>query len=155
MREIIMKKNYAKTFKRLAILAVLLAVFSAIALPLSFSQQIQDLTAIMQSEPSQPALQHDKHDAHQEFDHEEWWKVQITPLSAANYAILGGTAVLWIALLCYYWLLVMAWLYKSAIQEHMNKSLWPILGMFTNLLAVFAFLIIRDNPRRAIPSAAQ
>ncbi len=74
MREIMMKKNYAKTFKRLAILAVLLAVFSAIALPLSFSQQIQDLTAIMQSEPSQPALQHDKHDAHQEFDHEEWWR---------------------------------------------------------------------------------
>ncbi len=49
----------------------------------------------------------------------------------------------------------MAWLYKSAVQEHMYKLLWPILGMFTNLLAVFAFLIIRDNPRRAIPSAAQ
>ena len=43
----------------------------------------------------------------------------------------------------------MAWLRKSAVSEGMNKSLWPILGLFTNLLAVFAFLIVRDNPHRA------
>ena len=73
---------------------------------------------------------------------------QITPLSAANYAILGGIAVLWLVLLVYYWLLVMAWLYKNARSEGMNQSLWPILGLFTNLLAVLAFLIVRDDPRR-------
>ena len=71
------------------------------------------------------------------------------PLTAANYAILGGLLVLWLALGAYYWLLVMAWLYKSAVKEGMNKSLWPILGLFTNLLAVLLFLIVRDDPRRA------
>ena len=65
-----------------------------------------------------------------------------------NYAILGGIAVLWLVLLVYYWLLVMAWLYKNALSEGMNQSLWPILGLFTNLLAVLAFLIVRDDPRR-------
>jgi len=43
----------------------------------------------------------------------------------------------------------------SAVNEGMNKSLWMILGLFTNLLAVIAFLIVRDNPRRVKPQAAQ
>ena len=77
-----------------------------------------------------------------------FWESRITPLSAVNYAMLGGLAVLWLALGTYYWVLVIAWLYKNAVNEGMNKSLWPILGLFANLLAVFAFLIVRDNPRR-------
>ena len=63
--------------------------------------------------------------------------------------------VLWLALGAYYWLLVMAWLYKSAVNEGMNRSLWTILGLFTNLLAVLVFLIVRDDPRRKGYGAAQ
>ena len=81
-------------------------------------------------------------------------KNRITPLTAFNYAIIGGTAVLWLALLIYYWLLTVAWLYRSAVNEGMNKSLWPILGLFTNLLAVFAFMIIRDRPGRTAAGKA-
>lgn len=36
----------------------------------------------------------------------------------------------------------------AALSEGMSQSLWPILGLFTNLLAVLAFLIVRDDPRR-------
>ena len=51
-------------------------------------------------------------------------------------------------------LLTVAWLYRSAVNEGMNKSLWPILGLFTNLLAAFAFMIIRDRPGRTAASKA-
>ena len=65
-----------------------------------------------------------------------------------NYAIIGGLGVLWAVLALYYWLAVVAWLYKSAVNEGMNKSLWMILGLAGNLLAVAAFLIVRDAPQR-------
>ena len=97
---------------------------------------------------SQRCARGERHD-----DREEAWKSQITLLNAVNYAVIGGAAVLWLALGLYYWLLVVAWLYKSAVNEGMNKSLWPILGLFTNLLAVLVFLIVRDDPRRIKPQA--
>ena len=50
--------------------------------------------------------------------------------------------------LAQYWLLTAAWLYRSAVNAGMNKSLWMILGLVGNLLAVAAFLIVRDAPQR-------
>ena len=146
MRESILKKNYVKAFKRVILLAVILAVVSAAAIPLSLSRQISDLSALEQARQEETLPASGEHGEHA--DREELWKSQITLLSAANYAILGGIAVLWLVLLVYYWLLVMAWLYKNALSEGMNQPLWPILGLFTNLLAVLAFLIVRDDPRR-------
>ena len=151
MREKLMKKNYAKAFKTTVILAVLLALFSAVVIPLSLSQQISDLSALHQTAQEQTVQQDGEHHV----DREELWKSRITPPSAGTLAALGGIAVLWLALGLYYWLLVVAWLYKSAVNEGMNKSLWPILGSFANLLAVFAFLIVRDNPRRVKPQVTQ
>lgn len=153
MRETIMKKNYAKAFKRVVLLAVLLAVVSAVSIPLSLSKQISDLSDLEQTKQEQTVQTDGEHG--ERHDREEMWKSQITPLSAANFAVIGGLAVLWLALGVYYWLLVVAWLYRSAVNEGMNKSLWPILGLFTNLLAVLLFLIVRDNPRRVRPQAAQ
>lgn len=116
---------------------------------LSLSRQIGDVAALARQEQVRTGGE-EEHG-----DREELWKSQITPLSAVNYAVLGGTAILWLALVTYYWLLVMAWLYENAVNEGMNKSLWPILGLFTNLLAVFAFLIVRDNPRRVKPQTVE
>ena len=42
-------------------------------------------------------------------------------------------------------LAVIAWLYKTAV----NESLWPILGIFFNIFAVMAFCIVRDKPEKA------
>ncbi len=47
-----------------------------------------------------------------------------------------------------YWLTVVAWLYKNSVNEGMNKSLWPILGIFFNVFAVMAFCIVRDQPKK-------
>ena len=77
----------------------------------------------------------------------------ITPLNAGHFVLFGGLIVLWLAVGAVYWLLVMAWLYKSAVCEDMNKSLWPILGLFCNIFAVFAFLIVRDRSGRRKPEA--
>lgn len=145
MHETMMKKNYAKASKRVILLAVLLAVVSAVSIPLSLSKQLSDLSNLEQTKQEQTV----QTDGERHADREEMWKSQITPLSAANFAVIGGLAVLWLALGIYYWLLVVAWLYRSAVNEGMNKSLWPILGLFTNLLAVFLFMIVRDDPRRA------
>ena len=138
MKNHVMTMNYAKSFKRMIILFVILAVVTAVAIPLSFSQQISD--AAMENTADRADGEHHHED--------DVWKSQITPLSAVNYAIIGGLSVLWGVLVLSYWLTVVAWLYKSAVNEGMDKSLWPILGIFFNFFAVMAFCIVRDQPKK-------
>lgn len=159
MKDHVMNLNYVKTFKRIAVLFILLAVVTAVAIPLSLSRQISDAAALKQervlaaqtqsaaADTGDNADRHDgEHDHDREHDHEDAWKSRITPLSAMNYAVIGGLAVLWTVLALYYWLAVIAWLYKSAVNEGMNKSLWAVLGLFFNIFAVMAFCIVRDRP---------
>ena len=136
MHEKVMQKNYAKAYKLIAILALVLAVASAVVIPLSLSRQIQDAAALEQT------YGEDHHDG------ERAWKSQITPLTPVHFVIFGVAGVLWLALLAWYWLLTAAWLYRSAVNAGMNKSLWMILGLAGNVLAVAAFLIVRDAPKR-------
>lgn len=164
MKDHVMTLDYTKTFKRIALLFIILAVVTAIAIPLSLSRQISDAAALKQQHAlaEQTAADNagstdnadcgrrgDEHDNDHEHDREHAWKSQITPLNAVNYAIIGGLGVLWAVLALYYWLAVVAWLYKSAVNEGMNKSLWPILGLFVNVFAVMAFCIVRDRPAKA------
>lgn len=160
MKEYVMKLNYAKTFKRIIVLLVLLAVVTAIAVPLSLSQQISDAAALKQeyalarqnADDSAADNGGDRQDGEHDHEHdreEDMWKSRITPLSAVNYAVIGGLGVLWAVLAICYWLAIIAWLYKNAVAERMNKSLWPILGIFFNIFAVMAFCIVRDRPEKA------
>lgn len=155
MKDHVMNLNYTKTFKRIALLFIILAVVTAVAIPLSLSRQISDAAALKQQyalaeqTAADGSERGDGHDRDREHDREHAWKSQITPLNAVNYAIIGGLGVLWAVLALYYWLAVIAWLYKSAVNEGMNKSLWPILGLFLNLFTVMAFCIVRDRPTKA------
>ena len=135
-----MHKDFAKAFKLIIVLFIILAVVTAVAIPLSLSQQISDASSIRQQAHAADMSEHQT---------EKILKSSITPLNATNYAIIGGLGVLWAVLALFYWFDVVAWLYKSAVNEGMNKSLWPILGLFFNFLAVFAFMIVRDRPSRA------
>lgn len=145
-----MTKNYKKAFRRLIICFVVLAVISAVGIPLSLSQQIHDASVLKQQvalASPDPADNDDGH--HHDAHHDEAWKSQITPLTAMNYVIIGAVIMLmgiWVIL---YWLTVVAWLYKSAAVAGMNLSLWAILGTFLNIFAVLAFWIVRDRPARA------
>lgn len=143
MHEKVMREDYVKAYKLVIVLAVVLAVLSAIVIPLSLSQQIKDAAALEQT------YGEDHHDGEYDgYDSEDAWKIQITPLTPGHFVLLGVDGLLWLALLAYYWLLTAAWLYRSAVNEGMNKSLWMILGLAGNLLAVAAFLIVRDAPQR-------
>lgn len=146
MKNHVMTMNYAKSFKRIVILFVILAVVTAVAIPQSLSQQISDAAMLKQQ---YAAVENTADRADGEHHHkDDAWKSQITPLSAVNYAIIGGLSALWGVLVLSYWLTVVAWLYKSAVNEGMNKSLWPILGIFFNVFAVMAFCIVRDQPKK-------
>lgn len=142
MHEKVMQKNYAKAYKLIAILALVLAVASAVVIPLSLSQQIQDAALEQTYGEDHRGGEHGGHDS------EDAWKSQITPLTPVHFVIFGVAGVLWLALLAWYWLLTAAWLYRSAVNAGMNKSLWMILGLAGNVLAVAAFLIVRDAPKR-------
>ena len=143
MHEKVMREDYVKAYKLVIVLAVVLAVLSAIVIPLSLSQQIKDAAALEQT------YGEDHHDGeYGGHDSEDAWKSQITPLTPGHFVIFGVDGLLWLLLLAYYWLLTAAWLYRSAVNEGMNKSLWMILGLVGNLLAVAAFLIVRDAPQR-------
>ena len=151
MKEKIMRWNYKKAFITIVVLAVVLALVSVIAVPLSLSQQIRDAHAWEQTLKTERLQSGENQSEHAgEREHGDWEK-NITPLSVGHFVLFGSLIVLWLALGAVYWLLVMAWLYKSAICEGMNKSLWPILGLFCNIFAVFAFLIVRDRPGRVKP----
>lgn len=148
MHEKVMQLNYKKAYKWVVILALVLAVVSAVAIPLSLSQQIKDAAALEQTYSEEPTG--GEHDGHHS---EDAWKSQITPLTTKHFVLFGVTGILWLALLACYWLLTAAWLYRSAVNEGMNKSLWMILGLVCNLPAVAAFLIVRDAPQRTRKAA--
>lgn len=143
MKERIMKKNFEHAFKLMLVIFIVLAVFTAVAIPLSLSRQISDAASYRQQLQASDNIQNDDHHGS-----EREFESHITPLNATNYAIIGGLGVLWTVLVLFYWFDVVAWLYKSAVNEGMNRSLWPILGLFFNFIAVFAFMIVRDRPSR-------
>ena len=121
----VMTKNYKKAFRRLIICFVILAVISAVGIPLSLSQQIHDASVLKQQAALTSPDPTDNDDGHHyDAHHDEAWKSQITPLTAMNYVIIGAVIMLmgiWVIL---YWLTVVAWLYKSAAVAGMNLSLW-------------------------------
>ena len=96
MHEKVMQLNYKKAYKWVVLLALVLAVVSAVVIPLSLSQQIRDVAALEQAyHENHSAAQQDSHDG------EEAWKNQITPLTGMHFAVFGVAGVLWLALLAY------------------------------------------------------
>ena len=100
MHEKVMQKNYARAYKLVILLTVVLAVLSAVIIPLSLSQQIRDAAALEQT------CGDDHHDGeHDGHGGEDARKSQITPLTPAHFIIFGVTGLLWLVLLAWYWLL--------------------------------------------------
>lgn len=151
MKEKIMRWNYKKAFITIVVLAVVLALVSVIAVPLSLSQQIRDAHAweqTLKTERLQSGENQSEHDGERE--HGDWEK-NVTPLSVGHFVLFGSLIVLWLALGAMYWLLVMAWLYKKRnLRGHEQVALADS-RLVLQYLSVFAFLIVRDRPGRVKP----
>ncbi len=106
MKNRIMHKDFAKAFRLILVIFIVLAVFTAVAIPLSLSQQISDASHFRQQAQAADMTEHQA---------ERALKSSITPLNATNYAIIGGLSVLWAVLVLFYWFDVVAWLYKEAV----------------------------------------
>ena len=153
MRDRILGRDYKRTFVLILLSALVLGAAAGISIPVSLRVQISEKSVLRQQAKEQyqqmaiPGGDYDLHDYLD--DQEDTWAVQMTPLTTANYiliGVMGGLVLIW---LVWYWASVMGWLYQSADRENMNRPLWTILGGFFNFLAVFAFLIVRGRPDRA------
>lgn len=155
MRDRILGRDYKRTFVLILLSALVLGAAAGISIPVSLRVQISEKSVLRQQakeQYQQMAITGGDYDLHDYLDdQEDTWASQMTPLTTANYiliGVMGGLVLIW---LVWYWASVMGWLYQSADRENMNRPLWTILGGFFNFLAVFAFLIVRDRPGRGRP----
>ena len=153
MRDRILGRDYKRTFVLILLSALVLGAAAGISIPVSLRVQISEKSVLRQQakeQYQQMAITGGDYDLHDYLDdQEDTWASQMTPLTTANYiliGVMGGLVLIW---LMWYWASVMGWLYQSADRENMNRPLWTILGGFFNFLAVFAFLIVRGRPDRA------
>ena len=155
MRDRILGRDYKRTFVLILLSALILGAAAGISIPVSLRVQISEKGVLRQQakeQYQQMAITGGDYDLHDYLDdQEDTWAGQMTPLTTANYiliGVMGGLVLIW---LVWYWASVMGWLYQSADRENMNRPLWTILGGFFNFLAVFAFLIVRGRPGRGRP----
>lgn len=153
MRDRILGRDYKRTFVLILLSALILGAAAGISIPVSLRVQISEKSVLRQQakeQYQQMAITGGDYDLHDYLDdQEDTWAGQMTPLTTANYiliGVMGGLVLIW---LVWYWASVMGWLYQSADRKNMNCPLWTILGGFFNFLAVFAFLIVRGRPDRA------
>lgn len=154
----IMNMNFPKTAKRFIILSLVIVILSGVLTGFMFRTQIGEVITYHQTyenngnnESRGDYGENDRYYSENRGDHEhDYENVDFfesglfTKPSVGAEIVFGVYAVLCALLALAYWLLIMAWLYKAAAKASMNRTLWTILGLFFNLLAVIAFLIVRS-----------
>lgn len=145
MKQKALHANYRRIFTGILVAALLLAIVTAVGVPLSLRTQIREAHALEQAAQTQTVPAADGRHARED----DVWKGQLSPVPAANIVFYCALGALWAVLALWYWAEVVAWLYRAAVQANMNHALWPILGAFVNIFAVLAFLIVRARPARA------
>jgi ribosomal protein L32 len=147
----IMEMDFKKTAIQFILLSLIIVVLGGILTGLMFRTQINEAITYHQTyENSRENVRYDGenreyrergHD-HEESDYFDLGQFTKPTIGATIVSIIYAFLCLLIPLA--YWLLVMAWLYQAASKTAMNKTLWTILGLFFNLAAVIAFLIVRS-----------
>lgn len=152
----LVERNFKKRFIfTLIAAAVMLAVSAAAVAALCHTQISEGISAHRQYEASEKQLEENEEEREDgEREQEEPGLFDsVSPLPVYSVVILVSVTALWAALLIFYWVSVVEWLYKAASRYGLNRALWPILGGVLNIFAVLALLIIVNNPKRKAGNA--
>jgi hypothetical protein len=148
--------DFRKPAKRLVILTLAVVLGCGALNAYLFRTQISELAALKSAEVQNeqtaetqtgPGADGEFHD-HDREEADLFDSGLVTRPSTAAAAAAVTSIVLCGLCALAYWLLVAAWLYKASAKAKMNRALWSILGLFTNLIAVLAFLIVRGRMAR-------
>lgn len=151
--EKLVARNFKKRFIAIAIAAAVMLVLSAASVAVLCHTQISEAVTLEKTLETQEKLQSEAQRGDEEGGHDseredpELFQIGM-PLPVVSIVILIVVAALDSVLMLFYWASVVEWLYKAAVKNWLNRALWPILGAFFNLLAVFALLIIINEPKR-------
>ncbi|MBP3038867.1 zinc ribbon domain-containing protein [Bacillaceae bacterium Marseille-Q3522] len=153
----IMNMDFKKTAKRFIVLSLIIVIVGGILTGLMFRTQISEAITYHQTYENsrENRMQEETTRYNEEYREDGQWEhgfekadffesVPFTVPTVGAQIVLFTYAVLCALIGLVYWLLVMAWLYQAAFRASMNRTLWTILGLFFNLAAVVAFLIVRS-----------
>ena len=140
----IVHRNYAPRILAVVLAAALLAVCFAVLMPLLLRQQLGELRTRLE--------EREKQEQTGEVPSKEPGKKEIlkslTPVGTGVKVTAALFAVAFLALGVFYWITLAEWLFRMAVLHGLNRALWPILGMFFNLFAALALLIVLYDPKR-------
>ncbi len=154
----IMNMDSKKTAKRFILLSLIIIILGGALTGFMFRTQISEAITCHQtyenSRENRIQKDNEKNDRYnnqvdgkREHDYEEadfFESGQFTRPTVGAQIVFFTYAALCALIALSYWLLIMAWLYQAASKASMNRTLWTILGLFFNLAAVIAFLIVRS-----------
>jgi hypothetical protein len=145
--------DFRKPVKRLVVITLIVVLACGALNGYLFRTQISEIAALKSSESQsvQVTEAHSDRDGDRETHGHEQEEADLFDsglvMRPSAAAVGVGIASIVLCSLCAlaYWLLVAAWLYKASVKAKMNRALWTILGLLTNLIAVLAFLIVRGR----------
>ena len=157
----IMKINFKRTAKRFIILSLIIVILGGILTGVMFRTQISEAITYHQSYENNNSVngaQRDYGENNHFYGENRWGREGgsnyektdflesglVTQPSAGALAVFGVYAGLCALLALAYWLLIAAWLYQAAAKASMPELLWAALGLFFNIFAVIAFVVIRS-----------
>jgi hypothetical protein len=144
--------DFHRPVKHLLITSVLVLLLCGVLNAFMFRTQIAEIQNYhdSQTEIIENNQINTKESQHREHDHDQEEvsiidNSLITPPSSAAIAVGITSLVLCCACAVSYWLMVVAWLYKASSKVGLNKVLWGVLGLLTNLIALAAFFIVQSQ----------
>lgn len=158
----VMNINFKKVSVRFIIVFLAVILLGAVAVGVTFRTQIGEIITYSQTEDQtehtseqQKQLTEDNEKYSQKENGEHYGKfenndhgffdsAQFTkPSTGMKIALCSYIGICGLFALAY-WLLIAAWLFQASTKAYMCSVLWTVLGLFFNLFAVIAFLVVRS-----------